>query len=99
MISATEGCRSSDDGAVMGYVGGPSDDGAATSGGDRPPDDGVGSRDSGRPPDDGAASRDGGGPPDGGTAGVLVASNDAIRCIGICGGSDDSPIIFFVMHG
>ncbi|CAI9303221.1 unnamed protein product [Lactuca saligna] len=53
----------------------------------------------GEPSDDGAASRDGGGPPEDGAARVSVASNYAIGCIGLCGGSDNSPLILFVMPG
>ena len=106
MIVATEGDDSSGDGAVVGYGGRPPDDGVGTRGDGRPPDDGVDLKDSGRPSDDSDASRDGGGPPeggaasrDGGSAGVLVASKDAIECIGLCGGSDGSSVVFFVMRG
>ncbi|CAI9285747.1 unnamed protein product [Lactuca saligna] len=111
MIAKTEGSGSSGDGAIMGYGGGPPYDGVALRGGGGPPDGGAGSRDNGMPADDDVASRDGDGPPedvsvlrdgDGlpedGTVGVLVASNDAIGCIGICGDSDGSPVVFFAMR-
>ncbi|CAI9267354.1 unnamed protein product [Lactuca saligna] len=65
----------------------------------RPSEDGAASRGGGRPPEDGTTSRDGGGPLEDGVVGVLVPSNDAIGCMGLCGCSDGSPTFFFVMCG
>ncbi|CAI9291009.1 unnamed protein product [Lactuca saligna] len=99
MIVATEGNGSSGGSAIVGYGGGPLDVGAATRGGGRPPDDGVGSRDGDKKPEGGATSRNGGGPPEDGVVGVLTASNDAIRYIGLCDGFHCSTIVFFIICG
>lgn len=54
-------------------------------------------KDNGGSPDDGITSAVGGGPPEDSAAGLLVASDDPIRCIEVCGGSGGSPVVFFAM--
>ncbi|CAI9291842.1 unnamed protein product [Lactuca saligna] len=86
-------------GVVPRDGGGPLNGSVGSRDGGGPPDNGTTLRDSGGPPEDGVASRDDGGSPEDGSVGVLAASNDTIGCIGLCGGFDGSPVIFFVMSG